>query len=62
MEHRFEACREYWQTLLAVTEGNVTHAAQIAGVYRTDVYKRLQRYGVALPRNRPSARRGKWED
>lgn len=36
--------RDYLQTLLQITEGNISRSSQIAGRYRSDFYKLLKKY------------------
>jgi two-component system response regulator GlrR len=38
--------RDYLSNLLALTEGNVSKAAQLAGMYRADLYNLLKKYGL----------------
>ncbi len=35
---------------LALSEGNVTHAARILGVSRVTIYKWMKRYGITVQR------------
>ncbi|MCE5360638.1 MAG: two-component system response regulator GlrR, partial [Acidithiobacillus sp.] len=38
--------RQYLQTLLHSTDGNISRAARIAGRHRTDLYKLLRKHGL----------------
>jgi two-component system, NtrC family, response regulator GlrR len=38
--------RDYLSNLLALTEGNVSKAAQLAGLYRADLYNLLKKYSL----------------
>jgi DNA-binding NtrC family response regulator len=40
--------REYWSELIERHRGNITHAAEEAGVNRQGVYYLLQRLGIDL--------------
>jgi transcriptional regulator of acetoin/glycerol metabolism len=44
------AQRKYLIDVLDQTDGNVVHAAQIAGVNRTAFYRLVHRHGVSLER------------
>lgn len=46
--------RDYWRELLTLTRGNVTEAAQIAGVSRTHVYAVISSLGFKLVRREAS--------
>lgn len=55
----------YWTQLMTRLEANVSAMGRAAGVSRSDVYKRLRRFGVVLPAVRPTnqfAHRGNWGD
>ncbi len=43
--------RDYLQTLLQITEGNISRSSQIAGRYRSDFYKLLKKYHL-FPKNK----------
>jgi len=43
--------RDYLQTLLQITEGNISRSSQIAGRYRSDFYKLLKKYHL-FPTNK----------
>ncbi len=50
---RAEFEREYWQGLLRATNGNVSAASRLAGMWRTAAHKILRRYNVKNPVRRP---------
>lgn len=41
---------KYLRSVLAASKGSIRKAAKMAGINRTDFYKKLERHGVALPR------------
>lgn len=50
--------REYWQSLLATTRGNVTLAAELAGCTREYVHRVLKQLNVERPRYGAGAWKG----
>jgi DNA-binding NtrC family response regulator len=48
----------YWRELLTQTGGNVTETARIAGIYRQNIYRSMQRTGRENPVRRKM--RGNW--
>lgn len=51
-KYQFE--HDYWSRLVALTNGNVTRMAELSGVNRTDLYKKLDRASVTIKRHGPS--------
>lgn len=49
-DHLAEAARVYLALLLSETNGDVTKAAKIAGVDRTQMYRLFRKYGLAMKR------------
>lgn len=49
-----EASRTYLETLLSAVDGNVTRAAQRAGMQRESMHRLLKRYGVHADKARPN--------
>jgi transcriptional regulator of acetoin/glycerol metabolism len=49
------AAREYLKRVLDAAGGNVSRAARVAGVHRSQMYRMLGRYGVQHP-VRPASR------
>lgn len=46
---RAEFNRKYFSELLKSTDYNMSKAARVAGLDRSDLYRRVYRYGVRLP-------------
>lgn len=61
--YQYRCGREYWENLIALTGGNVSRVAKMAGVHRSGVYKTMARYHVQIARSSPGAtlHRGNWE-
>lgn len=57
-EARREAGRIYWTRLLVDCKGNICEMARQAGVTRTQVYKVLARFHIAVPPKNPEWRGG----
>lgn len=52
--------RLYWTHLLLVTGGRVRRMSEISGVNRTDVYKKLKKYGLT-PRRMQNRGNAAWQ-
>ena len=48
--------RDYLVRILRMTQGNVTHAARVAGRNRTEFYRLLDRHSLAPAMFKPSPR------
>ena len=59
--------RWYWHEVMKATGGSIVKASQLAGVNRTDTYKRFERLGIQhlLPSRQPDRKsgghRGAWD-
>jgi hypothetical protein len=53
---------EYWSALVKSCGGSAVLIARLSGTYRTDVYKKLKRFHVALPGGSCRGHRGNWGD
>jgi hypothetical protein len=53
---------KYWAELLAACGNNVCKVAHASASNRADVYKKLARFGVPLPRRTSHGHRGNWGD
>ncbi|NOT16541.1 MAG: response regulator [Sulfuriferula sp.] len=49
-EARDQFERLYFERLIAQTDGNITHIAELAAVERTHLYRKLKQLGVKLPK------------
>jgi len=43
---RFEFTKKYLEDLLRFTKGNISAAAKLAGYYRADLYKLIEKHGL----------------
>ena len=59
---RERTSQEYLTTLLTFCEGNVTRAADLAGVERESLHRLMRRYGIRAEDFRPRPREGGPED
>jgi len=50
--------REYLVRILRMTQGNVTHAARLAGRNRTEFYRLLERHSLTPAMFKPPSRGG----
>ena len=48
--------RDYLVRILRLTQGNVTHAARLAGRNRTEFYRLLERHSLTSAMFKPSSR------
>jgi hypothetical protein len=53
---------DYWAGLMAACGNNVRKVARVSASNRADVYKKLERFGVPLPRRTSHGHRGNWGD
>jgi two-component system response regulator GlrR len=62
-EAKEEFERTYLKTVLQLTSGNISRAAQFAGRYRADFYKMLRKYGLhpSTTKGKPDSEMGKLE-
>jgi transcriptional regulator of acetoin/glycerol metabolism len=51
--------REYWSDLVQACTLNVVKMAHLSGCNRADIYKRLARFAIKLPRRKP---RPPWDE
>jgi DNA-binding NtrC family response regulator len=49
-EARDQFERLYFERLIAQTDGNITHIAELAAVERTHLYRKLKQLGIKLPK------------
>ncbi len=54
---RFEFTRKYLEDLLRFTKGNISAAAKLAGYYRADLYKLIEKHGLEVEEFRKKGRR-----